>query len=167
MMVSPFMFNFLFGKYSPDDGGNCHLQVTRCWLIFPFKSYGIIMHFSQVPISHLKTTEKFRSCSVMPLCTRHFGYCLPAFTTSIHSSRMRTACLLPVSPSMHCPGGVCSGGRCLLPGGSAPGGVCSGGGGVSQLALMQTPLWRESQKQVKHNLGPTSLRAVITEVLNA
>ena len=43
-------------------------------------------------------------------------------TTSMHSSRMRTARLLPVSPSMYC-----AGGRCLVPGGvSAPsgGGVC-------------------------------------------
>ena len=51
--------------------------------------------------------------------------------TSMHSSRMRTARLLPISPGMHCsggcllPGGVCSWG-CLLPGVSALG----GGGGV-------------------------------------
>ena len=36
--------------------------------------------------------------------------------TRLHSSRMRTARLLPVSPSKHCTGGV-----------SAPGGVCSQG----------------------------------------
>ena len=46
----------------------------------------------------------------------------------MHSSRMRTARLLPVSPSMHCAGSVCSGG-------SAPrggdGGVCSQGLEVS------------------------------------
>ena len=36
-----------------------------------------------------------------------------AIETKLHSSRMRTARLLPVSPSMHCAGGVCSGG---LPG---------------------------------------------------
>ena len=36
--------------------------------------------------------------------------------TRLHSSRMRTARLLPVSPSTHCTGGV-----------SAPGGVCSQG----------------------------------------
>ena len=55
-------------------------------------------------------------------------------STSMHSSRMRTARLLPVSPSMHCAGG------CLLPGGSAPGrGVCLWSqGGVSQHAMAQT-----------------------------
>ena len=39
----------------------------------------------------------------------------------MHSSRMRTACLLPVSPSMHCAGGVYSGGCLPL----VWGGVCS------------------------------------------
>ena len=34
---------------------------------------------------------------------------------------MRTARLLPVSPSMHCAGGVSTPGGCLLPGGSALG----------------------------------------------
>ena len=56
--------------------------------------------------------------------------------TSMYSSRMCTACLLPVSPSMYCIGGVCSWGvsasaprRCLLRGGSASRGrgVCSQG----------------------------------------
>ena len=43
-----------------------------------------------------------------------------SFPTSLHSSRMRTAYLLPVSPSMHCAGGVSApGGGCLplVPGG--------------------------------------------------
>ena len=67
-------------------------------------------------------------------------------TTRLHSSRMRTARALTVSPDMLCAGGgggagvwgglsawrvcsqggVCSGGW-SAPGGSAPGGVCSGG----------------------------------------
>ena len=56
----------------------------------------------------------------------------------MHSSRMRTARLLAVSPSMYCAGGVgvfsggggvcsrgvCSGVMCLLLGVSVPGGVC-------------------------------------------
>ena len=46
--------------------------------------------------------------------------------TRLHSSRMRTTRLLPVSPSMHCAGRVCSWG-CLLPGGVLSGGVCSRG----------------------------------------
>ena len=79
------------------------------------------------------------------------------FLTRLHSSRMRTARLLPVSPSMHCAGGW----GCLLPGGCTcfwsrggylplvPGGVCSGGylplvlvgGGVCPLhAGIQPPL---------------------------
>ena len=49
----------------------------------------------------------------------------------MHSSRMRTARLLPVSPSMHCAGGVSSRGcllwGCLLQGGVCSGDVCSGG----------------------------------------
>ena len=62
--------------------------------------------------------------------------------TSMHSSRMRTTRVLPVSPSMHCAGGCLLRGRgfspggCLLPGGLLPkggkcllqGGVCSHGG---------------------------------------
>ena len=63
----------------------------------------------------------------------------------MHSRRMRTARLLPVSPSMHCAGGLSAPGEwCLLPGKvsdlggvSALGGVCSQGGlcsrGVSAL----------------------------------
>ena len=55
-------------------------------------------------------------------------------TTSMHTSRMRTACLLPVSPSMHCAGGclllggVCSWGVTAPWGVSVPGGVYSVGG---------------------------------------
>ena len=45
--------------------------------------------------------------------------------TRLHSSRMHTARLLIVSPSMHCAGVVPAPGGCLL-----PGGVCSRGGGV-------------------------------------
>ena len=61
------------------------------------------------------------------------------------------------------PGGVCS---CKV---SAPGGVCSWrgvsapGGGVSQHALRQIPPCEQNHTRLwKHNLAPTSLRAVIT-----
>ena len=63
--------------------------------------------------------------------------------TRLHSSRMRTARALTVSPSMLCGGGwggvllqgdVCSLEECLVLEGSAPGGV------ASQHALGQTPL---------------------------
>ena len=71
--------------------------------------------------------------------------------------RMRTAHLLPISPSMHCaewvlargggfllPGGVCAQWG-LFPGrgGLLPGGVCLGSVCVSQHALRQTPNPRE------------------------
>ena len=65
--------------------------------------------------------------------------------TRMHSSRMRTTRLLPVSPNMHCsregghlPRGVCLPGGCACPGGgwvnlpkgggcTCPGGTCPGG----------------------------------------
>ena len=52
--------------------------------------------------------------------------------TSMHSSRMRTARLLPVSPSIHCAGGCLLPGECLVLGGmsaSGPGGVSASGPG--------------------------------------
>ena len=78
----------------------------------------------------------------------------------MHSSRMRTSCLLPVSPSMHCSKGGSASGPWRVPssgleeGGSASGwgGAClwSPGGGASQHTLGQTtPLWTEWQARVK------------------
>ena len=67
------------------------------------------------------------------------------FKAIMHSSRMHTAHLLAVSPSMHCSR---RGVWCLLPGASAPGG-CLLRGVVSQHALGQIPLWTESQTCVK------------------
>ena len=89
--------------------------------------------------------------------------------TGMHSSRMRTARLLPVSPSMHtaggcllwgvsAPGGVCSrgsrvfawgglsapGGGCLLPGVSAPGGGCLLPGGCLLLEGVCIPACTEA-----------------------
>ena len=96
--------------------------------------------------------------------------------TSMHSSRMRTARLLPVSPSMHCMvgggclllGGVCSGVSVSGPGG---GGSASGprgclplvrGGGwwcVSQHAMGQTPhLWTEFLTHASENITLPQLR---------
>ena len=53
-------------------------------------------------------------------------------STRLHSSRMRTARALTVSPSMLCGGGGVSapGGRCLLPGGCLLRGSAPGGGGI-------------------------------------
>ena len=101
-------------------------------------------------------------------CILRGYYLVISCNTRLHSSRMCTARLLPVSLSMHCAwgGGVCSGGclplvqggllgggaclwslGCLVRGvpASGPGGVpASGPGGVSQHAMGQTsPLWTE------------------------
>ena len=50
--------------------------------------------------------------------------------TRMHSSRMRTACLLPVSPSMHCYGGCTCLGGCTCTGGCTCPGVYLPKGGV-------------------------------------
>ena len=62
----------------------------------------------------------------------------------MHSSRMRTARLLPVSPTMHCFGGSGPAGGLLLGGGFWSGEVSGPGGclvweSVSQHELRQTP----------------------------
>ena len=84
--------------------------------------------------------------------------------TRLLSSRIHTAHMLPISPSMHCAGGG------LLRGVPGPeGSVCSGGStsggclvwGLGADTLPPPPTWTESQK---HSLAPTSLRAVITSV---
>ena len=56
------------------------------------------------------------------------------------SSRMRTVRLLPISPSMHCRGGVCSQGVCLWSGGFC---LWSGGSasGLGDLPLGGVCLW--------------------------
>ena len=62
---------------------------------------------------------------------------------------MRTARLLPVSPSMHCVGGSAS-----SPGGGVP--ASGPGGGVSQHAMGQTPPPPRTEFLTRH----ASLRAV-------
>ena len=93
--------------------------------------------------------------------TKHWQLDWTKKSTRLHSSRMRTARSLTVSPSMLCSGGALSGGclvleGCLLPRGAwSQGGAWSrvgasggcllwgvpapGGGVVSQHALRQTP----------------------------
>ena len=89
------------------------------------------------------------------------------FTTRMHSSRMRTARLLPVSPSMHCSGGVpargegctCLGGvpaqgwGCTCPEGVPAQGVYLPGGvyltrGVP-VQVFPLPMWTECQTGAK------------------
>ena len=97
----------------------------------------------------------------------------------MHSSRMRTARLLPVSPSMHCGGCLLRGvsgprgcvsarGRCLLSGAGVSdpggGGVCLWSwGDVSQHVMGQTPYPNCGQTDTceKHNLRKLRFRAVI------
>ena len=91
--------------------------------------------------------------------------------TRLHSSRMHTACLLPVSPSMHCAGCLPPGG-CLVPGSvwswgvSGPGevsgrrgclvlGVCLLPGGVYPSMQWGRPLCEQNDRQVqKYYLAP-------------
>ena len=55
--------------------------------------------------------------------------------TRLHSCTMHTACLLTISPSMHCAGG------CLVCGVSAPGGCLVQGGAWSGGCLVQGGAW--------------------------
>ena len=58
----------------------------------------------------------------------------------LHSSRMHTARLLTVSPSMHCAGGSARGGSCMVPGGLLHGGVPGlGGGGILACTEAHSP----------------------------
>ena len=95
--------------------------------------------------------------STHPTHTTLFGWKL--LLTRMHSTRMRTTGLFPVSPSMHCSwGGVCSQGVSALGRGvcswvvSAPGGVSApvfaAGGLVSQHALRQTPPCEQNHRHV-------------------
>ena len=98
--------------------------------------------FSKKKQTHLSLCINFRqyptSSRVMFKYTRFLFHTM----TRLHSSRMRTARSLTVSPSMHCTGGFCSWG-----GVSAPGGV------VSQHALRQTPpLWTEFLTHTSENI---------------
>ena len=82
--------------------------------------------------------------------------------TRLHSSRMRTACLLPVSPSMHCARG------CLFRGGGvfAPRGGClapvgcllPGGEGGITACNGADPLWTEFLTHTTENITLPQLR---------
>ena len=91
----------------------------------------------------------------------------------MHSSRIRTARLLPVSPSMRCFGGGVPAGGVLaqgvyLPGGYLPGGTCPewggvylpGGGGGVPVQVLPHCEQNDWQTGVKHNLRKLRLRAV-------
>ena len=93
------------------------------------------------------------------------------FRTSMHSNRMRTAHLLPVSPSMHCAEGVVCFRGCLLPGVCLLWeGVCSWGGVCSGACLLSgvypSMQWSRhlpwtDRHLWKHNLCKLRLLAVI------
>ena len=60
---------------------------------------------------------------------KKFSYNEHPLITRLHSSRMRTVRLLPISPSMYCTGGCLVPGVAWSRGVSAPGGPASGAGG--------------------------------------
>ena len=67
----------------------------------------------------------------------------------MHSSRMRTICLLPVAPSMYCLGGVPGPGGCTWSGGYlVPEGVPGPGGVPAQIL----PLWTETLTHATQNI---------------
>ena len=85
-------------------------------------------------------------------------------STRLHSSRMRTARLLPVSPSMHCAGGglvregVPGPRGCLLQGVPDPRGVCSQGGVCSGGERGACLLSQEGVCVSQHAMGQTPPR---------
>ena len=113
--------------------------------------------------SNVKTGKQTLNGKTLTLDRREYSK-VKTKTTRLHSSRMRTARVLTISPSMLCTmgvylvpggctwsvgvevsalGGVCSGGQgvgCLLPGGSAPAGGCLLLGGVPGQVF---PLWTD------------------------
>ena len=82
------------------------------------------------------------------------GLKLSYYKTRRHSSRMRTARLLPVSPSMHCSGGcTCQRGVYLPAGGGVPEGV--GGVPARGVPAQVPPLCEQNDRQVqKYYLAP-------------
>ena len=115
--------------------------------------------------THCRSTKIYILLIVLTFPKIDIKYSKISMVTRMHSSRMRTACLLPVSPSMHCsqggylprgctcPGGctcrgcTCPGGvpaqgvyplgGCTCPGGYLPGGcTCPGGAPVQVLPPM-------------------------------
>ena len=105
-----------------------HIKINRICNLF---SSHLINEYIRDP-DHTSSTH--------PTHTTLFGWKL--LLTRMHSSRMRTTRLFPVSPSMHCSwgvsaprgcllwGGVFAPGWCLLPGGGVCSCVCSGGVGI-------------------------------------
>ena len=88
-----------------------------------------------------------------------------AFVTRMHSSRMRTAHVLAISPSMHCSGGGLAPGGCLLPGVSAlgwegvsapggEGGLLTGGRGYPSMHWGRPPCEQNDRQVQKYYLAP-------------
>ena len=147
------------------------LSMNKPWFIIPIEYFTWKHHFSTlvcvlgyegqphagrgatetiaIPTKDWETSSKASySCSGSSLWGKG-----NLISTRLHSSRMRTARLLPVSPRMHRTGGGLVWGVPGPRGGLLPGGVCLGGGGgkrgacllsqeevcVSQHAMGQTP----------------------------
>ena len=96
----------------------------------------VVINISVINMSRIYSLIN-KSLRLLPI-----SYVVEAIITRLHSSRMRTARALTVSPIMFCAGGVClvcgivpgPGAGCLVQGVPGP-----GGGVVSKHALRQTP----------------------------
>ena len=121
------------GKCNDQSDATCNFVLTSFydWNV-PCCAYSTeIISWPYKPRSSSRYTKVFQ-CSLCQLFVNH------RHKISMHSSRMRTARLLPVSPSMHCTGGGSASdlGRVSA---SGLGGLPLVPGGVSQHALGQTP----------------------------
>ena len=101
------------------------------------------------------------TCNNSNICVFHNSH-----LTRLHSSRMHTARVLTVSPSMLCDGGVSApGGDWSRGPGSAGGawswGAWSQGGGIPACTEADPPCEQNYTRLWKYNLAPTSLRVVI------
>ena len=138
--------------------------VSWIW-VFNFKSRISVLDVPSCLPTHNRNHPRSCWCQRTPifeLINTHSLLVWIDHKTSMHSSRMRTARFLAVSPSMHCEGG------CLLlgvgvsapRGGSAPGG---GGSGIPACTEQTPPVNRILDTRFwKYYLAPTSLRAVMT-----
>ena len=107
-------------------------------------------------LNTIRVVPKYRICYVGIIALLESEHILE---TSMHSSRMRTTCLLSVSPRMHCSLGVSPPRGCLLWWVVGLGGVCWGGVlCIPACTEADTPPNRMIDRLCKNNL---SLQAVI------
>ena len=131
----------------PKGAGDTPLPLVQClsfqWL--GFLSTRRHIYRPQTKFRILRDTVNKRAVHILLECI---------LVTRLHSSRMRTARALIISPSMLCAGGVPGLGVCLVWSGGVPGlgGAWSwgGGGGIPPCTEADPPPpWTESQTPVK------------------